>query len=162
MDIFLDDEYYAPNYLVGMMQAFQRSNADVVGKRAYFIHLSGKHMLVQRFYAHNSFVSILAGGTLVYKKSVWRKVRFSDLSLGEDVHFCQACRMNGYKLYAGDLYNFCALRRKQPNSHTWKITDQELLAHPQMTLIAKTDNYQKYVNRSHLKIRAIGSGGDGY
>jgi cellulose synthase/poly-beta-1,6-N-acetylglucosamine synthase-like glycosyltransferase len=145
-----DDEYYAPNYLTGMMLAFQRSNADVVGKRAYFIHLSGKHMLIQRFYAQNRFVPILAGGTLVYKRSVWRKVRFSNLSLGEDVQFCRACRRNGYKLYAADRYNFCALRRKQPNSHTWKKSDRGFLAHPQTKIISHTDNYKKYVIRSNF------------
>src|SRR5690606_12617199 len=112
---------------------------------------SGKHMLIQRFYAQNCFVPILPGGTLVYKKSVWRKVRFSNLSFGEDVQFCHACRRNGYKLYSADRYNFCALRRKQPNSHTWKISDQEFLAHPLTKIIAQTDNYKKYVVRSNFK-----------
>lgn len=143
-----DDEYYAPKYLASMMRAFQRSKADVVGKRAYFIHLSGKGMLIQRFYAQNRFVPILAGGTLVYKKSVWRKVRFSNRSLGEDVQFCHSCRRNGYKLYAANRYNFCALRRKRPNSHTWKKSDQEFLAHKETKVIARTNNYKKYVVRS--------------
>lgn len=143
-----DDEYYAPNYLLDMMRVFQKSGADVVGKRAYFIHLSGKRMLIQRFYAQNQFVSILAGGTLVYKKKVWRRVKFSNRSLGEDVRFCKDCRRKGFKLYAGDRYNFCALRRKRPNSHTWKKSDKQFLAHPQTRIIAHGDHYMKYVVRS--------------
>ncbi|WP_424767720.1 glycosyltransferase [Paenibacillus sp. sgz302251] len=143
-----DDEYYAPNYLTDMMRAFRKSGADVVGKRAYFIHLSGKSLLIQRFFTQNRFVSILAGGTLVYKKSVWKRVKFSNHSLGEDVTFCRACRRKGYKLYAGNFYNFCALRRKQSNSHTWKKTDQEFLSHPQTRIIARGNNYKKYVVRS--------------
>ncbi|TVY12023.1 glycosyltransferase family 2 protein [Paenibacillus cremeus] len=142
-----DDEYYAPNYLLDMMRAFKSSGADVVGKRAYFIHLSGKHLLIQRFYAQNQFVSVLAGGTLTYKKKVWRRVKFANRSLGEDVQFCRTCRKKGFKLYAGDRYNFCALRRKQTNSHTWKKTDKEFLSHPQTRIIARGDNYKKYVVR---------------
>jgi cellulose synthase/poly-beta-1,6-N-acetylglucosamine synthase-like glycosyltransferase len=143
-----DDEYYAPNYLLDMMRAFRRSGADVVGKRAYFIHLNGKRLLIQRFHAQNRFVSFLAGGTLVYKKKVWRQVKFANRSLGEDVQFCRACRRKGFKMYAGDPYNFCALRRKRPNSHTWKKSDQEFLAHPRTRIIAHGDHYKKYVVRS--------------
>jgi glycosyltransferase involved in cell wall biosynthesis len=146
-----DDEYYAPDYLVGMMLAFEKSKADVVGKRSYFIHLSGKHMLIQRFSTQNRGVSYLAGGTLVYKRHVWRKVKFANRSLGEDVQFCRACRQNGFKLYAADRYNFCALRRRQYNTHTWKVSDQEFLSHPQTKVIARTDNYKKYVIRPYEK-----------
>lgn len=142
-----DDEYYAPDYLPDMMRAFRKSGADVVGKRAYFIHLSGKRLLIQRFQAENRFVPILAGGTLVYKKTVWRQTRFSNRSLGEDIRFCRACRRKGFKLYAGDRYNFCALRRRRPNSHTWKKSDQRFLAHANTRIIAHGDNYKKYVVR---------------
>lgn len=143
-----DDEYYAPHYLLDMMRAFRKSGADVVGKRAYFIHLRGKRLLIQRFYAQNRFVPILAGGTLVYKRKVWNRVKFSNRSLGEDVSFCRACRRRGYKLYAGDRFNFCALRRKEPNSHTWKKSDEQFLAHPETKVIARGDHYKKFVVRS--------------
>jgi hypothetical protein len=143
-----DDEYYAPNYLLDMMHAFKRSGADVVGKRAYFIHLSGKRLLIQRFFAQNRFVSNLAGGTITFKKKVWKKVKFANRSLGEDVQFCRTCRKKGFRLYAGNRYNFCALRRKQPKSHTWKVSDRKFLAHRHSRIIAHGNNYKKYVIRS--------------
>ncbi|REE91549.1 glycosyl transferase family 2 [Paenibacillus taihuensis] len=143
-----DDEYYAPNYLTGIMRSFRNSKAALVGKRAYFIHLSGSKMLLQRFYAQNRFVPILAGGTISYKKSVWNKVKFANLSLGEDVRFCRDCRRRGFKLYAGDKYNFCALRRKQHNSHTWKVSDREFINHPYTRIVRKNCTaYKKFVVR---------------
>ncbi|WP_274653744.1 glycosyltransferase family 2 protein [Paenibacillus humicola] len=143
-----DDEYYAPRYLYDMMRSFGRSGADVVGKRAYFIYLKGSRLLIQRFSAQNRFVSILAGGTLVYKKHVWRRVKFTNRSLGEDVLFCRGCRRKGFRLYAGDRYNFCALRRERHDSHTWKNSDRAFLAHPQTRIIARGANYKPYVVRS--------------
>jgi cellulose synthase/poly-beta-1,6-N-acetylglucosamine synthase-like glycosyltransferase len=143
-----DDEYYARDYLTEIMRSFRTSKADVVGKRTYFIHLARSRMLLQRFNPFNRFVSILAGGTISYKKRVWRKVKFLETSHGEDVYFCRDCRRKGYKLFAGSKYNFCALRRKNPNSHTWKVSDKQFIRHPQTKIIArKCVNYRKYVDR---------------
>lgn len=143
-----DDEYYAPYYLTGIMRSFRESKAALVGKRAYFIHLNGSKLLLQRFYAQKRFVTILAGGTISYKKSVWKKVKFANLSLGEDVRFCLDCRRKGYKLYAGDKYNFCALRRKQQNTHTWKVSDREFINHRYTHIVRKNcTTYRKFVER---------------
>ena len=143
-----DDEYYAPYYLTGIMRSFRKSKAALVGKRAYFIHLSGSKLLLQRFRPEKRFVTILAGGTISYKKNVWEKVKFAKLSLGEDVRFCQDCRRKGFKLYAGDKYNFCALRRKQHNTHTWKVSDREFINHRHTHIVRKNcTTYRKFVDR---------------
>ncbi|GFN33501.1 glycosyltransferase [Paenibacillus xylaniclasticus] len=144
-----DDEYYAPYYLTSIMRAFRESKAAIVGKRAYFIYLNGSKLLLQRFYAEQRYVPVLAGGTISYKKSVWRKVKFANLSLGEDVRFCRDCRRLGFKLYAGDKYNFCALRRKQYNTHTWKVSDREFIKHPFTRIVRRNcTHYEPIVNRS--------------
>jgi cellulose synthase/poly-beta-1,6-N-acetylglucosamine synthase-like glycosyltransferase len=144
-----DDEYYAPYYLTGIMRTFRKTGADIVGKRAYFIHLAGSRMLLQRFNPANRYTGILAGGTISYRKYVWRQVKFRNRTHGEDVHFCWDSQRKGYKMYAGGRYNFCALRRKDPNSHTWKVTDAEFIRHPQTRIVAKNvTNYRKYVDRT--------------
>jgi cellulose synthase/poly-beta-1,6-N-acetylglucosamine synthase-like glycosyltransferase len=141
-----DDEYYAPYYLHGLVRSFRKSNADVVGKRSLFIHLAGSRMLLQRFGGENRYVSVLAGGTITFKKRVWQKVKFSRISLGEDTKFCRDCRRKGFKLYSGDRYNFCALRRKETRSHTWKATDRQLIRDKMTRIIARRcDHYRKYV-----------------
>jgi cellulose synthase/poly-beta-1,6-N-acetylglucosamine synthase-like glycosyltransferase len=144
-----DDEYYAPLYLVGMMRAFRRSRADIVGKKAYFIHLSGSQLLLQRFNTPNRFVNIVSGGTIIFKRKVWNQVKFPNRSIGEDVVFCSSCRRAGFKIYSADLYNFCALRRKNPKSHTWQVQDQQFIAHRHSKVIARTNNYRSYVIRSY-------------
>jgi len=142
-----DDEYYAARYIEGLMRAFRVSNADVVGKRAMYIHLSGRRVIIQRFTKENQFVKWVAGGTITFKKSVWKKVKFGDVTLGEDVRFLRRCRRLGFKLYAGDKFNFCALRRKNYNSHTWKVSDQKFLAHPNTKVVAYTNDYKSIVDR---------------
>lgn len=142
-----DDEYYAPRYLEGMMRAFRQSRADVVGKRAMYVHLSGRGLILQMFDKQNQHVQWLAGGTLTFKKRVWREVKFADVTSGEDTRFLRKCRRLGFKLYAGDRYNFCALRRKNHNSHTWKVSDRRFLAHPHTKIVAYTDDYKSIVNR---------------
>lgn len=143
-----DDEFYAPYYLHGLIHAFRRSKADIVGKRAMFIHLAGSRMLIQWYTSENRYVPWVAGGTITYKKSVWRKVKFTDRSFAEDVRFLRACRRKGFVVYAGDRYNFCALRRKNYRSHTWQLSDQQFIRHPQAKIIARQcDNYKRYVVR---------------
>jgi hypothetical protein len=33
----------------------------------------------------------------------------------------------GGKVYSADRYNFVSIRRSDPHSHTWKITEKQLL-----------------------------------
>ena len=104
---FDDDDFYSPYYLTGQMKALHRSNADVVGKRAYLAYLEAKKLLVLRFpKQQNKFVGVVAGGTILFKRRVFDRVRFPHVSLGEDVSFLSRCRAKGYKVYAPDPYNY--------------------------------------------------------
>ena len=86
-------------------------------------------MLILRFYKNeNRYVSILPGATLVFKRKVFRKVRFPNQSIGEDTQFCLNSKAKGYKIYSAGKYNFAAVRRKNSNNHTWIINDKKLLA----------------------------------
>ncbi|GJM73948.1 hypothetical protein HMSSN036_61640 [Paenibacillus macerans] len=96
------------------MKALNRSNADVVGKRAYLAYLEAKKLLVLRFpKQQNKFVGVVAGGTILFKRRVFDRVRFPHVSLGEDVSFLSRCRAKGYKVYAPDPYNYVQIRKKK-------------------------------------------------
>ncbi|KWX71917.1 glycosyltransferase [Paenibacillus jilunlii] len=46
---FDDDDYYAPDYLTDSMRIQRQTNADIVGKRAHYMYLSGKKLLLLRY-----------------------------------------------------------------------------------------------------------------
>jgi hypothetical protein len=93
---FDDDDYYAPNYLVSALRALHRRKADVVGKRSYFMYIEGKNTLMLRRPNHeNRFVKYVAGATILAKRKVFGKVKFSDRNYGEDMKFCQDCTAKG-------------------------------------------------------------------
>lgn len=139
---FDDDDYYAPYYLTGNLQAFKRTNADIIGKRAHYMYLRGSRTLILRFEKdENRYVSILPGATLVIKRKVFKNVRFPNQNVGEDDMFCMRSMKKGYKIYSSHKYNFVAIRRKNSSNHTWIINDKKLLAESR-----KIPNVRKYKN----------------
>ncbi|MCE3204033.1 glycosyltransferase family 2 protein [Paenibacillus sonchi] len=143
---FDDDDYYARYYLTEALQVFQRTNADVIGKRAHYMYLRGSKTLILRFPPdENRSVASLPGATLVIKRSVFNQVHFPDQSVGEDDRFCITSRRKGYKVYSAGRYNFVAIRRKNSSNHTWIISDKELIAHHKT--IPNVKNYKKWVQR---------------
>lgn len=141
---FDDDDYYAPRYLANSLAALRRTKADVLGKRAHYMYLNGSNTLILRFpHAELKPAAKLPGATLVIKKKVFNQVLFPHQNVGEDDLFCVRSKRKGFKVYSGDKYHFAAVRRKNTSSHTWKISDRELLAHHKR--IPGVHNYQKYV-----------------
>ncbi|UUZ82419.1 glycosyltransferase family 2 protein [Paenibacillus sp. P26] len=110
---FDDDDFYAASYLRESIGLLRRKKVDVVGKKAHYVWLSGHQVLILRFPKKEyRYVGKLPGATLVFKKSVFERVRFPHINVGEDDRFCSVCRANGYKVYSGDRFHFAALRRK--------------------------------------------------
>ncbi|MDQ0058851.1 glycosyltransferase [Paenibacillus harenae] len=125
---FDDDDYYSPYYLTSAVKALRRTNADIVGKRSVLTYLEDDGKLILRFPGNeNKYQHYVAGGTITFRKSVFQRVRFSALSIGEDVDFMTKCRQNGYKLFATSRYNYVYIRRPDPNMHTWRPNKSYLL-----------------------------------
>ncbi|WP_152394452.1 glycosyltransferase family 2 protein [Paenibacillus guangzhouensis] len=155
---FDDDDYYAPSYLTGSMLAMKKSGADIVGKRACYTWLKGNRKLILRFPSYERrYVSILPGATLVFKKKVFKKVKFPNRSIGEDDKFCQDSRARGYRVYSASKYNFAAIREKNSLGHTWVISDRQLLS-ADVKVIRGVRNYKKYVTR-HMSKATLSSHG---
>ncbi|MCY9667086.1 glycosyltransferase family 2 protein [Paenibacillus alginolyticus] len=143
---FDDDDFYSPFYLTGQMKALHRSHADVVGKRAYLAYLEARKLLVLRFpERQNKFVGLVAGGTILFKRRVFDRVRFPHVSLGEDVSFLNRCRAKGFRIYAPTPYNYVQIRRKHKKSHTWQGSDDYVLKGSR--IIARTDQFRKIATR---------------
>lgn len=144
---FDDDDYYGPHYLTGALRAFIRSKADVVGKLTHYLYLKASNLLVLQLpNRENTFVEWIAGGTIMARRSLFRQVPFPDRSLGEDVVFLNRCTARGLRIYASDRYDYVYIRRTNTASHTWKVTDQELLNREHL-VIGQTSKYKALVRR---------------
>ncbi|WP_179031092.1 glycosyltransferase [Paenibacillus kribbensis] len=143
---FDDDDYYAPYYLTESLQTFQKTNADVIGKRAHYMYLRGSKTLILRFpHDENRPVTLIPGATLVIKRNVFNKVHFPDKSVGEDDLFCIRSKRNGYKVYSAGKNNFVAIRRRNSSNHTWIINDKELISRSRK--IESVKNYKRFVQK---------------
>lgn len=143
---FDDDDYYGPKYLSDTIKAFKFSGAKVIVKAANFVYFVEKKILAIRTPSEeNKFVNFGNGSTLVFKKEVFNKVRFKDISIAEDVHFCQDCIRNNIRIYSTNKYHHVYFRHPVKKNHTWKISDDEIIKR-YCKVIGQVDDYIEYAN----------------
>jgi glycosyltransferase involved in cell wall biosynthesis len=145
---FDDDDYYAPRYLSEGVRELGRTGADIVGKKAHYMYLQGRKVLILRFPKdENKYVRTVAGATLLIRKLVFRKVRFGNRTLGEDVKFCRDSRARGFTIYSASKRNFVAVRRKGSRQHTWIVSDRKLLSNRRIQVIGPVNRFKGYAAR---------------
>jgi spore maturation protein CgeB len=124
-----DDNFYGRHYLRDLVRAFDYTDAEVVGKWAHLVHLEGSGATLLRFpYAEHRFTTLVQGGTLVVRRTTARETRFEDLPRRVDTTFLDKVRAGGGTVYSTDRFNFVSVRRTDPASHTWTISEKEILA----------------------------------
>ncbi|NEW07327.1 glycosyltransferase family 2 protein [Paenibacillus sp. SYP-B3998] len=144
---FDDDDYYAPNYLTDSRRIMLKTNADIVGKRAHYMYLNGKNLLLLRYYKlANQYVSLIQGATLLVKRHVFSQVGFPNQNRGECVKFCSDSLAKGFKIYSGNKYNFLVIRRRNSKDHTWIVSDKHLLS--RNVKVLKVKNIRRFVCRN--------------
>jgi glycosyltransferase involved in cell wall biosynthesis len=135
---FDDDDYYAPYYLKDMMAAFNYSQADIVGKSCRFIYFKSKSILgLYSPCPEFSYVNYVVGATMVFKKEVWQKIKFPDVTEGEDTKFQQDSIDGGFKIFAADRYNYVTIREENPNKHTFQLDDDTYISYCQRLIPIK-------------------------
>lgn len=142
---FDDDDYYGPYYLQDLMAAMHNNNIDIVGKKSYYIYLHEKGALTLHFpLKNNKFTRHLAGGSLLFKRKIFEKVKFpNDRRKGSDSEFLRRCRSKGFKIYSADPYNYVLTRRENLEDHTWKISNDKLFQRSKE--ITYTKDYRPFV-----------------
>jgi O-antigen biosynthesis protein len=96
-----DDDWYAPARLRRQIEPLLAGVADITALRAT-IFLDLDHWTYWRPTAElhrRMFVQDVHGGTLAYRRSVWRTNRFPATSLAEDAAFLQAAVRRGARLH---------------------------------------------------------------
>lgn len=151
---FDDDDYYSPCYLTNMINQLEEKRVDVIGKSSIFVYFTDEKKL-SLFRRRKSDVYLrkvsdlkrpLAGGTLVFKKDVLKKVSFAHLNLGEDLKFQIDCLHQGFSMLSSDPYDYVLLRHKpEQHQHTWAADYQIFQQNCQ--LIAVTAFFEDIVQR---------------
>ncbi|WJS01662.1 glycosyltransferase family protein [Roseibium aggregatum] len=126
---FDDDDIYGENYLSDALLAFQYTDAQVVGKAAYFAKFEGDDEIYLRHKGKDhQYMKRVCGGTLVVHKEVMRRVKFNEaVAKGADSEFLRSLQEVGIKVYSADPFNFVQVRSANPVSHTWEIDKKSYL-----------------------------------
>jgi glycosyltransferase involved in cell wall biosynthesis len=137
---FDDDDYYAPSYLKESVEVLRKRKNTIVGKSASYIYFEEKQALMLfRSRYENQYRPLVKGGTLVFKKSLWEKVKFPDRKESSDSFFLKKARKKGYKIYSVSKFNYVCVRRKDLSTHTQKRDTDEYMS--KCELVSYTDNY---------------------
>ncbi|KHD34458.1 glycosyl transferase [Clostridium acetobutylicum] len=135
-----DDDYYGPNYLTDEINAFNYTDAKIIGKCKYFTYFEDTRDLSINNYSQSyDYTNFIAGGTFLIKKELFKTYKFRDVNMGEDAGFLDDCSSHGIKIYSIDPFNYVYIRHKSLDEHTWKIPTTALKK--QYFHFYKTTNY---------------------
>lgn len=149
---FDDDDYYGPRYLSDTIAALKTTGSKVVVKAANYVYFVEKKLLAIRTpKEENKFVSFGNGSTLVFRKEIYNKVKFRDVSIGEDVYFCRDCIKNNIRIYSTNKYHHVYFRHPTKGNHTWKISDNDLI-NKYCKVIGQVEDYISYANNPRNKV----------
>ena len=123
-----DDDHYGERYISDMMLAAAYSDAEILGKGAYFAYLEGPNkMALREVRADHQYTDMVAGASLTVRREVLERVTFQNRNSGEDTAFLMEAVQAGCRVYSADRFNYVSVRRANPAKHTWKIKDAEFL-----------------------------------
>lgn len=123
-----DDDLYGDRYLADAVLAASFSDADVVGKGAFFTYFEESDtMALAEVTREHTFSFFVTGGTLFIRADVARKNPFDSVSLREDTNFLHAAARAGCRIYSADRFNFVRMRSSQLSDHADRTPDAEFL-----------------------------------
>lgn len=124
-----DDDLYGEHYLSDQLYAMTYSGAGVVGKQAHYMHLEASGATVLRFAEReHRYTSFVMGPTIVADRAIARSHPFAAVGRGEDTQFLNDVVASGESIYSADRFNFVQVRKATPGTHTWTVSDAEVLA----------------------------------
>ena len=124
-----DDDCYGRAYLDDLALAARVTGAEILGKGTYYAYMEGRDATGVRIVAkEHALARRVAGATLFAKREVLARLPFKPLTRGEDGAFLGDARCAGCRIYSADRFNFVVVRRRDRESHTWRIADDDFAA----------------------------------
>jgi hypothetical protein len=119
-----DDDWHAPNRITYQLAQLERHGAELcgAGRIFYFDPSARRAWLYEYPEARRSWV---AGGTLCYRKSLWRRNPYADIGVGEDTRFVWSPAvekphvLDDHRFYAA-LIHGANTSRKETRSAFWR------------------------------------------
>lgn len=145
---FDDDNYYGPGYLKEALDILNNNRkVSVVGKHSAYVYFEEtKALMLYREGGENKYKRRVKGGTFVFKRSVWRKIKFNEeLRQNSDVDFLKRCKTKGHKIYSVSKYNYVCIRRADTNSHTQKLSTNDYMN--KCKLVTYTKNFLPIITK---------------
>ena len=145
---FDDDDYYSPYYLAEALHYFNSTNADIIGKGVSFIYFQKEKLLALRVLGkeNDSTPNMLKGGTIMFRKKIYPKVKFPDIvGSGTDSRFVRMCMKAGLKFHTTSKYNYVYIRFANSKKHTFSRLNKKLITKSKK--VCKTDNFIPLVNK---------------
>ena len=149
-----DDDYYGPDYLNEVYQAFVEKKADVVGKSSFYMYFQkGNELRLYNPNHENRWIvnhgpykssDFLSGATLAFKKSILDKISFPDVNVGEDSGFQRLCYENRLKMFSLTKDHYAYIRYQDPQHHHSDAEDS--LLRRRSRFIVHTSSLQRYVH----------------
>ena len=126
---FDDDDHYGAHYLHDSLLVHRFVDAAIVGKKTFFAYLEGADETVLRF-PGNEFTAAnrVSGSTMLIDRAVFADPRFAALNLGEDIDLCRQAIARGLVVFSADRFNYVAVRRGDPRTHSWPISVEDYRA----------------------------------
>ena len=133
---FDDDDYYLPNYLLDQTNTLINMNADLVGKGSIYFYLPSFNVIARRWkHQEHIWRNFVAGATFVGWRKTFVDTPFADRTQGEDSDFLAQLERKGKKIYSSDSFNYLCIRGN--TTHTWAISETEILANSEIETIGK-------------------------
>jgi len=124
-----DDNYYGPQFLADLVDAFGTTSAGITGKWAHYVWLRSTGAVVLRFEKYeNSYHRLVQGGSIVVEREIAQDIRFSDIPRAVDSDFLNRAMAAGVQTWSGDRFNFISIRGTDRHSHTWQLDDLVFLS----------------------------------
>nr|WP_281272025.1 glycosyltransferase [Paenibacillus cellulosilyticus] len=142
---FDDDDYYGPKFLREAARAIKRGKAPIVGKNTAYLYFKAKQaLMVFRRGGEWKYKRNVKGGTLVFRKSVWRRVKFpTNRKAGSDARWLSKCIRRGIRVYSVSKRHYVCVRSKDWSGHTQKKSTRRYMRH--CKLVRRTKDFTRYV-----------------
>lgn len=141
---FDDDDYYSPNYLTNSLEILNSVQADILGKFTSFVYFKSSNLLmIYKPGNENKFSYNLFDGSLIMKRSIFNKIRYSNRTFLVEKEFLKRCYEGNVKIYASNKYDYVIIRDSNSDNHTWKIEDDRLFKYCQF--YAKTNDFSDLI-----------------
>lgn len=126
-----DDDIYGEHYVSDQLAALRYSAANMVGKQAHYLYLTGSKLVMRRFpEREHKFTELVMGPTMTAARDVFETLRFANVPRGEDTDLQNRLVASGGTIYSADRFNFIQVRTD--HAHTWQVDDALLLANSEV------------------------------